>query len=121
MNDVAAELEQQLLGVAVTLVLLHGIEHRLLGEFVLEFEGGDGQAVDEYGQIEGERCLNAAVAKLAGDAEDVGREAFGRLHVARRRRAVEKVHMGRAVLDAAAQHVYHTAFGDFALQAVQKL
>ena len=29
--------------------------------------------------------------------------------------------MGRAVLDAAAQHVYHAAFGDFALQAVQKL
>ena len=121
MNDATAELEQQLLRVAVTLVLLHGIEHSLLGELVLEFEGGDGQAVDEHGHVEGERSLIAAVAELAGDAEDVGREPLGRLHVAWRRRAVEKVHMGRAVLDAAAQHVYHAALGDLALQAVQKL
>src|SRR3989304_4012281 len=109
MDAEAAELEQQLLRVAVTLILLHGIENRLFGELVLEFEGGDGQAVDEYGHVERERGLVAAVAKLAGDAEDIGRESFGCLHVARRRRAVEKVHMGRAVLDAAAQYVHHSA------------
>ena len=121
MNDATAELEQQLLRVTVALVLLHGIEHRRLGELIFEFEGGDGQAVDEYGHVEGERGLVAAVAKLAGDAEDVGREPLGRLHVARRRRAVEKVHMSWAVLDASAQHVYHAALGDLALQALQKL
>ena len=120
-DGAAAELEQQLLRVPVALVLLHGIENRLFGELIFEFEGGDGQAVDEHGHVEGERSLIAAVAELAGDAEDVGREPLGHLHVAWRRRAVEKVHMGRAVLDAAAQHVYHAALGDLALKAVQEL
>jgi len=41
-DGAAAELKQQLLRVAIALILLHGIEHRLLGELVLELEGGDG-------------------------------------------------------------------------------
>ena len=121
MHGATAELEQQLLRVAVALILLHGIEYRLLGEFVLEFEGGNGQAVDEHGHIEGECRLNAAISQLTRDAEKVGREPFRRLHITRCRRAVEKVHMDRAVLDTAAQHLHHAALGDLALQAVQEL
>ena len=55
MNDAATELEEQLTRVAVALVLLDGVVHRLLGEAVLELEGGDGQAVDEQAQVEGKR------------------------------------------------------------------
>ena len=121
MHGAAAELEQQLLRIAIALVLLHGIEHRLLGELVLEFEGGDGQAVDEHGQVESKRGLVAAVSQLTRDAEEIGGESLGRLHVARRRHGVEKVQMGRAGPDAGAQTVHHAALGDLALEPVQEL
>ena len=71
-DDAAAELEQLLARVAVALVLLDGVVDGLLGEAVLELEGGDRQAVDEQAQVEGELGLVAAVAELAGDAEAVG-------------------------------------------------
>ena len=48
----AAELEELLARIAVPLVLLHGIAHRLLGEAVLELEGEDGKAVDEESDVE---------------------------------------------------------------------
>ena len=67
-------MEQRFLRVAVAPVLLYGIENRLLGEGVLEFESGDKQAVDKYGHIQGERGIRAAVAQLAGDAENIGGE-----------------------------------------------
>ena len=59
-------------GIAVALVLLDGVLGRLLGEVVLELEGGDRQAVDEEPEVERELGLVAAVAELAGDAEAVG-------------------------------------------------
>ena len=71
-DHAAAELEQQLARVAVALVLLDGVVDRLLGEAVLQLEGGDRQAVDEQAQVERELRLVAAVAELAGDAEAVG-------------------------------------------------
>ena len=43
----ATELEQPFARIAVALVLLDGVLDRLLGEAVLQLEGGDGQAVDE--------------------------------------------------------------------------
>ena len=90
------------------------------GERVLEFESGDGQAVDKHRHIEGMRGIRAAVAQLAGDAEDIGGEALRRLGVIRRGRAVEQRHLGRAVPDAGAQHIHHAAPGDLALQTAQK-
>ena len=82
MDDAAPELEEALVRVAVALVLLNGVRHRLLGEAVLQLEGGDRQAVDEQGQVERELRLVTAVAELAGDAEAVLRVSLGRSLVA---------------------------------------
>ena len=71
-DDAAAELEQQLARVAVALVLLDRVLDRLLGEAVLQLEGGDRQAVDEQAEVERKLRLVAAVAELPGDAEAVG-------------------------------------------------
>ena len=120
-HDAAAELEELLARVAVALVLLDGVLDRLLGQAVLQLEGGDRQAVDEQAEVERELRLVAAVAELAGDAEAVRGVALRGLRVARRRRAVEEVEVMRPVLDAVAQHVDHAALGDLALQPGQEL
>ena len=46
-HDAAPELEQHLARVAVALVLLDRVLDGLLGQAVLQLEGGDRQAVDE--------------------------------------------------------------------------
>ena len=94
---------------------------RLLGQAVLQLEGGDRQAVDEEAQVERELRLVAAVAELPRDAEAVGGVALGGLVVAGRGRAVEEVEVMRAVLDPVAQHVDGAALRDLALQPRQEL
>ena len=86
----AAELEQLLAGVAVALVLLHGVLDRLLGETVLQLECGDRQAVDEQADVKRPMGLVAAVAELARDREAVLGVAFSGEGVAGRRCAIEK-------------------------------
>ena len=83
MHDAAPELEQPLARVAVALVLLHGILDRLLGQAVLQLEGGDRQPVDEQAEVERALRLVAAVAELAGDAEAIGGVPLRGLGVAR--------------------------------------
>ena len=51
-HHAATKLEQALAWVTVALELLHGVLDRLLGEAVLQLEGGDRQAVDEQAQVE---------------------------------------------------------------------
>ena len=120
MRQAAAKLEELLARVAVALVLLHGVVHRLLGQAVLQLEGGDRQAVDEQAQVQGKLGLVPAVAQLPGDAEAVlPIEDLGTL-VPRRRRAVEQVDLVRPALDPLAQHVDAAALGDLALQAGQE-
>jgi hypothetical protein len=121
MHHTASELGEQLAGIAVAAVLLHGVLHRLLGQVVLELKGGNGQAVDEQGQVEGAPGLVAAVAQLAGDAEAVGGKALGGLDVAWRRRAVEEIERMPAVLEALAQQVDDAPPGDLALEPGQEL
>ena len=70
-HHAAAELEQQLARVAVALVLLDGVLDRLLGQAVLQLEGGDRQAVDEQAQVERAARLVPAVGELARDREAV--------------------------------------------------
>ena len=82
-HQAAAELEEQLARVAVALVLLHRVVYGLLGEAVLEFEGRNGQAVDEQGEVEGKLGLVPAVAELLRDAEDIGGETLDRPGIAR--------------------------------------
>jgi len=66
------KLEQQLPRVAVALVLLDRIVHRLVGQLILELKRCHRQAVDEQAQVQGQLCLVQTVPQLACDAEDVG-------------------------------------------------
>ena len=121
MHHAAAELEQPLARVAVAPVLLDGVLDGLLGEAVLQLEGGDGQAVDEQAQIERAARLVRAVGELARDREAVLRVQRLGLGVARRRRAVEQIEVQRPVLHALAQHVDDAALADLAGEAGQEL
>ena len=114
-GQAAAKLEELLPWVAVPLVLLDGVVHRLLGQAVLQLEGRDGQAVDEQAEVEGKLRIVAAVLELARDAEAVLPVLDLGLLVPRRRRAVEQVDLMGPVPDATAQHVDGAALGDFSL------
>ena len=121
-HDAAAELEELLARVAVALVLLDGVLDRLLGEAVLQLEGGDRQAVDEQAQVERALRLVAAVAELARDAEAVRRRSARRpwrCPARACRRTASRV--VRPVLDAVAQHVDGAALADLALEPRQEL
>ena len=61
-GEAAAKLEEPLSRIAVPLVLLYGVVHRLLGQAVLQLEGGDGQTVDEQAQVQGKLRVVVAVA-----------------------------------------------------------
>ena len=117
----AAELEEGLARVAVPFVLPDGVVEGLLREAVLEFEGEDGQPVDEEPDVQRALSVVPAVAKLAGDAELVLAEApLGRL-VLGRGRAVEEVEVVGAVLHAVAEDGDGAVFGDLALEAGEEL
>ncbi len=111
----AAELEELLAGIAVALVLLHGVLDRLLGEAALQLERGHRQAVDEQAEVERPLGVVAAVAKLPDDGETVLLEAFLCLHVPGRRSAVEQGQIVRSVLQTVAENVDRAALGDLAL------
>ena len=117
----AAELKELLARAPVPLVLPDGVVHRLLGEAVLEFEGEDGEAVDEQSDVQRALGVVPAVAELTGDGEAVLPEASLRLLVLGRGRAVEEVEVVRAVLDAVAENIDGAALRDLALQAGEEL
>jgi hypothetical protein len=99
-----------------------GVRDGLLGEAVLQLEGGDGQAVDEQAEVERAARLVHAVGELAGDRETIlGVQRLG-LEIARRRRTVEKVEVASGVvLDSLAQHVDDAALADLAGQTLEEL
>ena len=119
-DEATAKLEELLAGVPVALVLLDGVIHRLLGQAVLQLEGGDGQAVDEEAQVQGKLGLVPAVAELPRHAEAVLSVLDLGLLVPRRWRAVHQVDIVRPVPDALAEHVDGPALGDFPLEAGQE-
>ena len=73
-REAAAELEDLLSRVAVTLVLSDGISNGLLGQTVLQFERGDWQPVDEKAEIERPLGFIEAVSELARHTEAIPRE-----------------------------------------------
>ena len=116
-GEAPAKLEQFLPWVPVPLVLLHCVFHRLLGQAVLQLEGGDGETVDEQPQVEREPGLVAAVAELPGHAESVlVVQEVGPL-VPRRRGAIHQVNAMGPVADAVAEHLDGAALGDLTLKA----
>ena len=122
-HHAAPEPEERLALVAVALVLLDGILDGLLGEAVLQLEGGDGQVVDEQTQVKGLGAarLVHAVGQLTGHREAVLRVQRLGFGVARRRRPVEEVEVHRPVLQALAQHVNHAALVDLGGEAGEEL
>ena len=119
-GQAAAKLKELLSRIAVPLVLLDRIVHRLLGEAVLELEGGDGQAVDEEAEVQRQLRVVVAVAELPGHGEAVlPVQDFSSL-VPRRRRAVHQVDLVWTMLDAVAQHFDGPSPGDFPLQSGQE-
>src|SRR5271157_6641503 len=82
MGHAASELKEQFAGITIPHVLLHGVIDGLLRQAVLQLECGDGQAINEEAQVEGELTFVLAVAELTRDAEDVGGELLGGLGVA---------------------------------------
>ena len=114
-DEAAPELEEFFVLVAVAFVLLNRIGHRLLGEAVLELEGGDGQPVDEEAEVEGELGVAGAVPELAGDAEAVQAIEGRGLVVAGGGGAVEEVEVVGAVVDPVPEHVDGAAPRDLAM------
>jgi len=120
MDGAGAELEELLLRAAIGAVLRDGIGDGLIGELVLQFQRGDGQSVDEEGEIERAPGLVQAVPELASNAEPVRPESPRGGEVPRRRSAVVEVDVLRTMLDALAQDIHHAALGDLRLQALQE-
>jgi hypothetical protein len=81
-HHAAAELEEFLARVAIALKLLNRVLDRLLGQAVLQLEGGDGQAIDAESEIERALGFVTAVTKLTGDAEPICGVKLGGLDVA---------------------------------------
>ncbi len=96
----AAELEEKLSWISIPFVLLHCVLNGLFGQAVLQLEGGHRQAVYEQAKVEGALSLVFAVVQLPGNAEDIGSEELCCHFISGRRSAVEKVNLGRAVMDA---------------------
>ena len=117
----ASELEEFLAGVAVALVLFHGVLNRLLGEAVFQLERGNRQAVDEQAEVERSLGLVTAVAELACNRKAVLGVASSSDGIAGRRCAVEEFDVMRTVLDPLAEHVDNSALADLALEAGQEL
>ena len=81
-HHAAPELKEQFAWVAVAFVLLHRILDGLLGQAVLQLEGGNRHPIDEKAEVERELCLIAAVAQLSGNTEAIGCEALDSFHIA---------------------------------------
>ena len=121
MDGAPAELEQQFFRITVELVLLHGIQDGLFGELVLEFEGGEGQAVDEHCQIKGESGPAFTVMELPRYAEDVHCVELDGLDIPGRRRSIKQIRVHRAMFESLAQDFHDTALGNLTLKAMQEL
>src|SRR5690606_5400338 len=87
---------------------------------VFQFEGGYRKTVDEESKIERALGFGAAVAELAGDAEDVRGMAFRSGFVSGRGCSVEQVDGGGAVLQAVAEQIDHAPAVHLSLKPMEK-
>ena len=120
-DKAAPQLEELFARVAVFLVLLDGVRYCLLGQTVLQLEGGYGQPVDEEAQVQGKLGVVLAVVELPRHAEAVLPVLGPGLLVPRRRCAVHEIHLVRPVLDSLAKHVDGAPLGDLPLKARYEL
>jgi len=101
--------QDDVLGVAVGAVLVHGVGHRLPRERVLQLGGRHQQAVDQQRQVDGLRRVGC-VGELAHHHETVGVVERLQLVVeAGRRPEVRQPQHDALVGDAAPQHIHRAA------------
>lgn len=99
-NHAARELEQQLLGAAIMLILIDRVIHVLFGELVFQFKGDHRQAIDENAQVQRQLGCIGGEVQLARDAEyvlGIQLRGGGVIHAGRH---VEHHQAGRVDLDA---------------------
>ena len=100
MDHTAPKLEEQLPRIPVPLVLGYGIVDGLFGQPVFQFKGGNGQAIEEDAEVQGQPGLVLAVAQLAGDGEEIGGKTFYSQGIAGRGSAVKEGDtVGRVMAD----------------------
>ena len=112
--------EQQLLRVAVPLVLLHGIIDSLLRDVVLQLEREHGDAIHERHKIHGIAAVARTVMHLPGDHEAVSRKQLRGPRVTCARLRVVEVHVLAEVIHTAPKDVHHPTLRDLTLQAGQE-
>ena len=119
-SERAPEGEQQLLRVAVALVLLHGIIDGLPGDVVLQLEREHGNAIHERHKIHRIAAVARTVVHLPGDHESVGRKQLRGPRVTGARLRVVEVHVLAEVIHSAPEDVHHPTLRDLTLQAGQE-
>ena len=120
-NHAARELEQELLGAAIMLILIDRVIHVLFGELVFQLEGDHRQAIDENAQVQRQLGCVGGEVQLARDAEYVlGMQLRGG-GVVHAGRHVEQHKAGRVDLYAPAQHIDDAALGDLIAHTGEKL
>ena len=120
MDGAPAQPEEVLLGAAGGLVLLHGVGRGLAGEPVLEFHGGDGEAVHEEADVQGQLLAGGAVPELPGNGEPVLPVSFFGLGVPRGWSPVEEGDFVRPVVDALPENVDDAPVAYLPLQPVKE-
>lgn len=121
MHHAALELEQQLPWVTVSLVLLNGIVHILLGQLIFQLKGDDRQAVDEDAHIQRQPGGIRGILKLPGHAENVPFKERLRFCIVFRGCQVEHDEVCWVNLDTIAQHINNATLRQLTLQPVQEL
>lgn len=120
-GETAAEGEERLTRIAVLPVLLDGILHGLTGERIFEFDGEDGDAIEEDGGIEAVFVL-LAVFQLANDAEEVALIEFLRFGVERGDGLEEgEFELDAHSFEAVAQDVQRAMISDLICEAVEEV
>ena len=77
MDEASGELKEGFFGVAVGLILFSGVKDGLICPGIFEFEGCNGQAIDEDDHIYRKCGILFGVVYLSGDREDVVLEVLG--------------------------------------------
>ena len=121
MNHATRELEQQLLRIAIMLILIDSVIHILLGQLILQFKGDDRQTVDKHAKIQRQLCFVRRKMQLPGYAENVLCIQFSRSRIVDTGRHIEHDEAGRICLDALAQHINNAAFGNLIAHPGQEL
>ena len=121
MDGAPSQAKQVLSSVAGRFVLFNRVGDGLAGEPVLQFHRGDGEAVDEEGEVQRGLSSGVAVPELLGDGGAVLPVALLGLGVGRGRSTVEKIDLVLSVADAIPEYVDDSPVDYLLFQPGEKL